>query len=415
MKIIIANKDDYIRFNSRMLDKLQTFELNKDSKDYIIHRVHLGDETKDVSLMDSCINNLLDEQYEKRQYMSLEQIKEIDEMISKLNKDQCKILNAYAEIKKYTIKDLEELKDLINNIDDYQIIEAHNFREVGILIAEKSPDYKMNINIIPYFNFEKLGESYLWDCGIKDKFCSYGLLVNTRDILDNDLVKAKIKDDQVFMLEVVNKNKYEESHMYSRITIYIPTTEERLREKFRRISLDYDNLKIQDSHVTKCKIVNFYDKELTERFNFMMEQMIEKFDKEYGYTTPFHEIQLLCDEVKKFDYTTMSKFLALTETKGYDIIYIHDLVTIAKETKNYNILPDIKNLKDMGEYLVNETGHFDDPSLLRDYIDYFKLGRDYTKDGCTYQGEFTNYGYLMKKEFLENENNIENEKEEEFE
>ena len=111
----------------------------------------------------------------------------------------------------------------------------------------------------------------------------------------------------------------------------------------------------------------------------------------------------------------MSKFLALTETKGYDITYIHDLVTIAKETKNYNILPDIKNLKDMGEYLVNETGHFDDPSILRDYIDYFKLGRDYTKDGCTYQGEFTNYGYLMKKEFLENENNIENEKEEEFE
>ena len=343
MRIIIANKDDYIRFNSKMTDELQTFELNEESKDYIIHRVHLGDGTKDVSLMDSCINNFLDKQYEKRMYLKLEQIKEINDMISKLNKEQCKILNAYSELKKYIIKDLEEIKELINNIDDYQLLKANNFKEVGILVSRKSPDYKMNINTIPYFDFEKLGRDYLLEYGIKAEFCSYGLLVDIRDIIENDLVEAKIKDNQGFVLEVANKNKYEETYMYSKIIIHIPTTEERLREKFRKISLDYDNLKIQDCHVTKCKIVNFHNEQLTERFNSMMKQMIEKFEIESGLTTPFYEMQLLYDEVKKFDNTTMSKFLALTETRGYDIDYIHDLVTIAKETKNYNILPDIKN------------------------------------------------------------------------
>ena len=411
MKIEIANKDDYIRFKSGMSDKLHTFELNNDSKDYIIHRVHLGDGTKDVSLMDLCINNLLDKQYEKRIYLNLEQIREINDMIFKLNKEQCKILNAYSEVKKYIIKDLEEVKELINNIDDYQLLEAHNFREVGILIAKKSPDYKMNINVIPYFDFEKLGRNYLLDSGIAEKFCSYGLLIYTRDILDNVLVETEIEKNQVFLLEVANKKEYEESDLYSKITICIPNTEERINERLKKINLDYDNLKTQDSHITKCKLVNFYDENLTNKFNKMMEKMIEKFEVESGLTTPFQEIQLLCDEVKKFDNTTMSKFLALTETRGYDINYIHDLVEIAKETKNYNLLPDIKNLSDMGEFLVNETGHFDELSILKDYIDYYKLGRDYTKEGCVYQGEFTNYGYLMKKEFLENENNIENEEE----
>ena len=71
MKIIVANKEDYINFNARLKDNMKTFELSNDTKDYIIHRVKLSDETKDVSLIDSCINNLLDEQYEKRNYITI--------------------------------------------------------------------------------------------------------------------------------------------------------------------------------------------------------------------------------------------------------------------------------------------------------------------------------------------------------
>lgn len=180
MKVIVADKDEYIRFNARLLNKLNTFELTDNTSDYIIHRVKLGKDTQDVSLMDSCINNLLDEQYEKREYIKLEEIKEIDELISGLSKEECHILNAYAEVNRYTVKNLNEIKELIANIKDYQIIEKYSLHELGTLIAEKVPGYKMDINVIPFMNFAKLAENYLFDANIKENFCSYGLLVNTR-------------------------------------------------------------------------------------------------------------------------------------------------------------------------------------------------------------------------------------------
>lgn len=412
MKVIVANKDDYIKFNAMILDKMKTFELADDTADYIIHRVELGDKTQDVSLIDSCINNLLDKQYDKREYIKLEDIKAINDLISNLNKEECHILNAYAEVKRYRIKDLNEIKELIENINDYQLLEKHNLHEVGILIAEKVDGYKMDINVIPYMDFAKLAERYLFDANIKEDFCSYGLLVNTREMLDNELIQPKIEEDKVLKIEVANKKEFEESSMYSKVTIYLPTSKERLREKFARINLDYDKLTIQDTHVTKCEIVNFNDEILSNRFNKIMEYEIEKFFKK-SYLTPFQEIESLCKEVKKFDNIRMQKFLALAEVKDGEINYIHDLINYAGRMRNYNLLPNINDFSDMGKYLVNETGHFDDVSLLEDYIDYYKLAKDYTQKGCVYDGKFTEYGYLMEKDNLDR--NQKREEEEEFE
>lgn len=412
MKIIVANKDDYIKFNARLLNKMKTFELTEDSTDYIIHRVKLGDETQDVSLIDSCINNLLDEQYEKREYIKFEEIQRINDLISNLNKEECRILNAYAEVNRYNVKDLNEIKELITNINDYQIIEKYNLHEIGKLITEKIPGYKMDINVIPFMNFAKLAENYLFDANIKENFCSYGLLVNTRQMLDNELIQPKIEKDKVLKIEVVNKKEFEESSIYSKVTIYLPTTKEKLEEKFKLINLDYNKLTIQDTHITKCEIINFDDEILSNRFNKVMEYEIEKFFKS-SYLTPFQEIELLCEEVRNFDNIRMQKFLALAEVKESKINYIHDLVNYASKTSNYNLLPNICDFYDMGKYLVNETGHFDDVSLLEDYIDYYKLAKDYTQKGCTYNGLFTEYGYFMEKEYIDR--NQKKEDEEEFE
>lgn len=412
MKVIVANKDDYIKFNARLLNKMKTFELTEDSTDYIIHRVKIGDETQDVSLIDSCINNLLDEQYEKREYIKLEEIQAINDLISNLNKEECRILNAYAEVNRYSVKDLNEIKELITNINDYQIIEKYNLHEIGKLIAEKIPGYKMDINVIPFMNFAKLAENYLFDADIKENFCSYGLLVNTRQMIDNELIQPKIEKDKVLKIEVVNKKEFEESSMYSKVTIYLPTTKEKLEEKFKLINLDYNKLTIQDTHITKCEIVNFDDEILSNRFNKVMEYEIEK-SFNNSYLTPFQEIELLCKEVRNFDNIRMQKFLALVEVKDSKINYIHDLIDYASKTNRYNLLPNIYDFYDMGKYLVNETGHFDDVSLLEDYIDYYKLAKDYTQKGCTYNGIFTEYGYLMEKEDLDR--NQKREEEEEFE
>ena len=170
MNIIVANKDDYIKFNARIINKIHYFELTNDTKDYIIHRVSLGNNSHDVSLMDSCINNLLDEQYEKGKYITLDEIKEINDLILKLNKEECNILNAYAEINSYTIKDFDELKNLIKNIDNYQILKAYSLHEVGLLIVKKLDEYKVNINMIPYVDYVKLAEQYLFDANIKERF-----------------------------------------------------------------------------------------------------------------------------------------------------------------------------------------------------------------------------------------------------
>ena len=126
MKIMIANKDDYIKFYAGLIDKINTFEFSEGINDYIISRVNLGDGIQDVSLMDSCVNNLLDEQYAKREYIKLEDIKEINDLIIKLDKEKCRILNAYAEIKSYKIENLDEIKDLIFHINDYQILKKYS-------------------------------------------------------------------------------------------------------------------------------------------------------------------------------------------------------------------------------------------------------------------------------------------------
>ena len=414
MNIIVANKDDYIKFNARIINKIHYFELTNDIKDYIIHRVSLGNNSHDVSSMDSCINNLLDEQYEKGKYITLDEIKEINDLILKLNKEECNILNAYAEINSYTIKDFDELKNLIKNIDNYQILEAYSLHEVGLLIVKKLDEYKVNINMIPYVDYVKLTEQYLFDANIKERFCSYGLFIDTSEMSDNELIQPKIEKDKVLKVEVVNKKEFEESSNYSKIIVYLPSTDEVLKEKFKRVNLDFDRLTIQDTHITKCEIVNFEDYILAERFNKVMEYELDKFSNN-SYTTPFQEIELLCKEIKKFDNIKMQKFLALEEIKDKNINYIHDLVECAKQISNYELLPNVNDLNDMGKYLVNETGHFDDISFLKDYIDYYKLAKDYTRKGYTYNGEFTEYGYIMKKEFEENIENKKESEEEEYE
>ena len=414
MNIIVANKDDYIKFNARIINKIHYFELTNDTKDYIIHRVSLGNNSHDVSLMDSCINNLLDEQYEKGKYITLDEIKEINDLILKLNKEECNILNAYAEINSYTIKDFDELKNLIKNIDNYQILKAYSLHEVGLLIVKKLDEYKVNINMIPYVDYVKLAEQYLFDANIKERFCSYGLFIDTSEMSDNELIQPKIEKDKVLKVEVVNKKEFEESSNYNKIIIYLPATDEVLKEKFERVNLDFDRLTIQDTHITKCEIVNFEDYILAERFNKVMEYELDKFSNN-SYTTPFQEIELLCKEIKKFDNIKMQKFLALEEIKDKNINYIHDLVECAKQISNYELLPNVNDLNDMGKYLVNETGHFDDISFLKDYIDYYKLAKDYTREGCTYNGDFTAYGYIMKKEFEENIENKKESEEEEYE
>lgn len=410
MKIMVANKDEYIDYCSKKVDTLKVDVLDK-QENYIIHSIK--SEESNLSAIYASINNLLDEQYKKGKYIKIEQLKEIENLFKSLNKEQCKIIDAYAIVNHYTINSLDTIKELIDNINDYQLLETHSLEELGKLLTEKVPEYEISDEMKDFVNYSKLARKYLTLSNIEENFCSYGLLVNTRDMKSNDLIQEIITRDKVLQIEIANRKTFNESIYDNRITICLPIEKEILKQKLNHIELNAENLLKEDTHITFCRLVNFKNEELGDSFDFVMEKLIDKITYKYENFISFQEIEKLYNEIKNYDNTRMSKLVAILESKENSITNFEQIVEYAKNTKQYEVIPNIKNYDDMGRYLVNETGHFDEVSHLEDYIDYEKLAKDYTQKGYTYNGEFTSVGFLIKKEEFELENK-QNE-EEEFE
>ena len=165
-----------------------------------------------------------------------------------------------------------------------------------------------------------------------------------------------------------------------------------------------DLLEIKDNSnigILECYMLNLYPKSDTY-LTLTMERIINRLN--------FREKEISLSDVQELSIQ-IEKFTALLECKETDISSLKEIIKLTEEIKDYELLPDVKNLKEMGEFLVNETGHFDDLSILSDYINYEKLAEEYSQNGCVYSGRFTDTGYLMKKECLE----IEKNNEEEFE
>lgn len=408
MKIIVANRDEYNNYFSKKTKELNTYEL-KDQKEYVVYRIELETGENDVSLMYSSINNLLEEQYERNSYIRLEELKEIDDLFHTLDKEQCKIINAYAEIKHYKIKSLNEVKELIANINDYQLFEKYNLEEVGKFITQEIPEYEVADEIEDFVDYSKLAKRYLFDSNIKENFCSYGLLVNTKEMLENDLIEEKITNEKLLRVLVVNRKEYQENPFYSKVTLYLPIDDNRLQEKLKQISIDYKNSSKEDTQILECSLVNSYDEKARQCFDFIMDKIIGDLEKNKNCMVSLQNIQELVNEFRKFDNIRMNKFVAIIEARADEISDFREVIKCAKTTKQYDLIPDVKNYEDMGRFLVYETAHFDDISILLDYVDFYKLGKEYTQKGCTYNGSFTDLGYVMKKEFLEEEKNNEQE------
>ncbi len=410
MKIMVANKDEYINYFGKRTDTLNLSVLNE-QEDYIIHSIEFDTIENDLSLIYSSINNLLNMQYEKIEFIKVEDLKEIDALFKNLNKEQCKIINAYAEVKNYTIKSLDEIKEVVSNINDYQILETYNLEEVGKLLTEKTAEYEVRNEMQEFVDYSRLAEKYLRDSNIKGNFCSYGFLVNTRNMFNNDLIEEKISEDKVLQIEVANKKLYEESSYNNKIYLSLPIERERLKEKLKLINIDLENLTKDDIQITLCRLVNFNNKELTDAFDFLIEGLIDKITHEYDTTISLEEVESLYNEIKNYNNTDMRKFVAIIDAKEDIIINFRQIVEYAKNIRQYEVIPDIKNYFDMGKYLVYETGHFDDVSHLEDYINYERLARDYTQKGYTYNGDFTRTGFLIEKEDLVIDKNKEEEEE----
>ena len=101
MKIMVADREEYNDYFSKKTDTLNVKILNG-QENYIIHSIET--EENDASAIYSSINKLLDEQYKKGEYISLEQLNELDCLFMSLNEEQCKIIKVlqYLDTEIYT-------------------------------------------------------------------------------------------------------------------------------------------------------------------------------------------------------------------------------------------------------------------------------------------------------------------------
>ncbi|MGN1298353.1 MAG: hypothetical protein ACI4VN_05570 [Clostridia bacterium] len=354
---------------------------------------------KEYKLLNKCINDYL---ASSNKSIESETIDSIEKLLNNIRNNDYKIIDAYLEINDYKINSIDEIIELLSNIEDYQFIEIHNNLELGKFVLENVPDFDIPEYLCQFIDIEKLGEQYLSANNIQYEFCSNGALLYIRYMIANDLIDDKVKDEHKMRLLITNKQRYEKDNHYKRVELLFPISEKRLQEK-----IDILDLKNEQIKVLECSVLNLYPRAETY-LTLAMERIISRLEFEEREIL-LSDVQALCEKMQRLDNIQIEKFIALLECKEINIDSFKDIIKLTDEIKNYNLLPDVNNSKDMGMFLVNETAHFDDVSILADYIDYEKLAKDYIKNGCTYSGTFTNMGYLMKKECLEIEQNEEEE------
>ena len=154
-----------------------------------------------------------------------------------------------------------------------------------------------------------------------------------------------------------------------------------------------------------------YSKEFSEVITEEVSNIINRASN-LGYTTPYQDINKLFSILDTFDCKEKKdKLLAVLSTNQGQIANIKDMIEYANNLEKYNFLPNVKDLEDMGKYFFREVDFIQDLDILKKYINYEELAKDYIKGLSEKEGIFTEYGYLTKIE----EGRTEKIEEEEFE
>lgn len=346
-------------------------------------------------ILNKCINECL---IKDNEFITMETVDNINSSLKKFNESQYKVIDAYLETKGYQINSIKEVIDLLENIEDYKLLEVNNKAELGKLILSKMYGSGENEELIEFIDLDILAEKYLTKNNVKYTICSNGILLNIKNMYANDVLDNSIKPEHRIMLLVTNKEQYNEYKLSKRLELLFPMTNEKLKEKLEMLDIKENNVK-----VLECAILNLYP-QIRDDLTLVMERIVSTLGDEEKEISLF-DVQALAVKMQEMDNVEITKLIAILEHKEEDINSFKDIIKLTEEINKYELLSDIKTSIDMGKYLVNETGYFDDVSLLKDYIDYGKLANDYTRNGCVYSGTFTEVGYLMEKESFELEQN----------
>lgn len=180
-------------------------------------------------------------------------------------------------------------------------------------------------------------------------------------------------DDCAFEAFVTNLGKYNEGQLVGE-WVKFPTTAEEMQEVFKRIGInaEYEEIFITDYDVD---IPHLYEKlgeyENLDTLNYLASRIQE----------------LSASEREQYDAILESgaSFPGDREVEGY--------INLTHNLDRFDILPDVHDESDLGNYWVNESGAYDTKSMgtLANYIDYEAFGRDIQLDEGGY---FSDAGYI---------------------
>lgn len=83
-------------------------------------------------------------------------------------------------------------------------------------------------------------------------------------------------------------------------------------------------------------------------------------------------------------YNELDKAKAITEYEGISF------VEATEDMDDYTFYPDVRDNEDLGKYWLVESGCYEIPDFLENYIDFESFG----EDNCN--GEYTSYGYIER-------------------
>lgn len=184
-------------------------------------------------------------------------------------------------------------------------------------------------------------------------------------------MNTTITKKENFKIYVANLGAYNRGYLIGK-WLSLPMSEDKLNEAIEDILNGEEAIKSRDEDDwDEETAIHDYECDFIEIGEY---DSIEKLNELAGRFEALHD----------WEQETLKAIFEVEDETDFDLIdSIYD----------YNLIPDINNEYDLGYYYLEESGLYDIPKFLRNYIDYEAFGRDITFDG---RGNFTSYGWLEK-------------------
>lgn len=205
-------------------------------------------------------------------------------------------------------------------------------------------------------------------------------------------------------LNLVNKREYEENRFYKEIVITIPKSFEELKKDFEYLGLDYENLSIQDSHITNVEVIDIDNPEYSNSMSRVFNNINVRGD-ESGYTTPFQDVKAIYSLINNLSAEEKEKLLAVLTSEKENIVNMNSAIKYIKHLNDYELDCESNSEEEYAENAIN-NGELDMDDIM-DYIDLETLGNNLLDSR---NSRITEYGVLThivdRQEELEDEEEI---------